>query len=460
MNLTLKTCAQWMDGELIAASGLEHTEVTGYSIDSRTLASGDLFFAVSGERFDGHAFVGSALQRGAPAVVVAREKAAPPEIKGTFRSPRILVDDPLLALQRLSAQMRRHWNGTLIGLTGSAGKTTTKEMVACVLSARHTVLKSAGNLNNHFGVPLQLLRLESRHTYAVIEMGMSAAGEIALLASLARPDWAVVTNVGVAHAQNFSDGVEGISRAKQELVDALNPATGIAFLNADDPRVAGFAAVFRGRSVLAGCSPQAAVRALVIEERGVEGLRMDVVAGGEQAHVELKFLGAHNANNALLALAVGLQAGVSLAQGAAALAALAPGDKRGELLTVRGAQLINDSYNSNPAALAGMIRALAQMPAQRRILIAGEMLELGPDTGSLHAACGLQAAEAGLDWVIGVQGAALALAEAAAKAGVLSLFLENAEDAGAWLQRELRAGDAVLLKGSRGVRLERALVGL
>jgi UDP-N-acetylmuramoyl-tripeptide--D-alanyl-D-alanine ligase len=433
MNLTLETCAQWMNGQLVAASDLEQTEVTGYSIDSRTLHAGELFFAVSGERFDGHAFVGSAFQQGAAAAVIARDKAAPPEIKGIFRFPHILVDDPLLALQRLGAAVRQHWHGTLIGLTGSAGKTTTKEMVASVLSVRHTVLKSAGNLNNHFGVPLQLLRLEPEHTYAVIEMGMSAAGEIALLASLAQPDWAVVTNVGVAHAQNFTDGIEGIARAKQELVDALDPATGIAFLNADDPRVAGFAAAFPGRSILAGCSDRAAVRAVSVEERGIDGIRMDVVseqsranpAPENQARVELHFLGAHNANNALLALAVGLEAGVSLAQGAAALAALSPGDKRGELLAVRGAQLINDSYNSNPAALSAMIRALAQMPAQRRILVAGEML-----------------------------------AEAAAKAGTPSLFLENAEEAGAWLQRELRSGDAVLLKGSRGVHLERALIGL
>ena len=182
--------------------------------------------------------------------------------------------------------------------------------------------------------------------------------------------------------------------------------------------------------------------------------------GGEQVEVKLQFLGAHNAGNALLALAVGREAGISLAEGAAALAELAPGDKRGEVIVWRGAQLINDSYNSNPAALSAMIRTLMRVPAARHIVVAGEMLELGPETGALHAACGAEAAEAGAAWVIGVQGAALALAEAAALRGTKTLFLETAEEAGAWLRRELRAGDAVLVKGSRGVRLERALAGL
>ena len=423
------------------------------------------FFAVSGERFDAHAFVAQAVAKGALAAVVARDKLPQyPELRGL---PHIAVDDPLLALQRLGAAVRRHWQGTLVGLTGSAGKTTTKEMLAAVLSARYPVLKSAGNLNNHFGVPLQLLRLEAEHRYAVIEMGMSNAGEIALLARLAAPDWAVVTNVGMAHAQNFVEGIEGIARAKRELVDALDPQRGIAFLNGDDVRVAAFAETFAGRSVLAGRSERAEVRAVAVEEQGAGGVRMRLQAGGTslsesqtETEVQLQFMGAHNASNALLALAVGLEAGVPLHEGAHALALLQPGDRRGELLAVRGAQVINDCYNSNPAALSAMMRTLMGLPAERRIVIAGEMLELGPETGALHWACGEEAARSGVDWVIGVQGAALALAEGAAKLGTRALFFETADEAGGWLRRELRAGDAVLLKGSRGVRLERALMGL
>ena len=457
MKLSLATCAEWMGGRLLpgAISGGSQA-VAGYSIDSRTIAPGELFFAVSGERFDAHSFVGDAAARGSVAAVVAEAR-----LDGSLpRVPLIAVDDPLFALQRLGAAVRKHWFGTLIGLTGSAGKTTTKDMVAAVLAAKHKVLKSAGNLNNHFGVPLQLLRLEPEHRYAVIEMGMSNAGEIALLAQLAAPDWAVVTNVGVAHAQNFTSGIEGIALAKRELVDALSPNSGIAFLNADDPRVAAFSHGYEGRVVLAGRSSNAQVRAFEVEEHGVDGLSTQVRAGEEQTAVHLNFLGAHNAANALLALAVGLEAGVPLQAGAAALAQLRPGDKRGELLSIRGAQIINDSYNSNPAALSAMIHTLMQVPAKRRIVIAGEMLELGPDTGALHAACGAQAAKAGADWVVGIQGAALALAEAAAKTGVPALFFNTPEEAGAWLRQELREGDAVLLKGSRGVRLERALDAL
>ncbi len=453
MKLSLRTCTEWMVGELHGPAG---AIAEGYSIDSRTVRSRELFFAMSGERYDAHAFVPAAIANGAVAAVVARGKFD----EAMKAVPCIAVDDPLLALQRLGAAVRGHWHGTLIGLTGSAGKTTTKEMVAAVLAARFEVLKSAGNLNNHFGVPLQLLRLEPEHEYAVIEMGMSNAGEIALLASLAKPDWGVVTNVGAAHTQNFADGIEGVALAKRELVDALSPEFGIAFLNADDSRVAAFAHVYRGRTVFAGLGERADVRGTAVEERGAEGLRMQVQAGEEQAEVHLQLLGAHNASNALLALAVGVEAGVSLEEGAAALATLTPGDKRGELLHIGGAQVLNDCYNSNPAALSAMIRTLMQLPGERHIVIAGEMLELGAETGALHAACGEQAALAGADWVIGVQGAALALAEAAAKAGTPALFLDTAEEAGAWLRREIRRGDAVLLKGSRGVGLERALADI
>ena len=466
-----------MNGELLdyeATAGFGSEQATGYSINSRTVAPGELFFAVAGDRFDAHQFVAGALGSGAVAAVVAEDRL---HLLGPAAGPLIVVDDPLSALQRLGAAVRQQWGGTLVGVTGSAGKTTTKEMVAAVLGAGHRVLKSAGNLNNHFGVPLQLLRLEPEDRYAVIEMGMSAAGEIALLAALARPNWGVVTNVGVAHAANFPDGIEGIARAKRELVEAL-PPDGIAFLNADDPRVAAFAQAFAGRSILVGLDEGAAVRAATVDERGAEGLsmlvearedRMPGYAAGREAvgpadavtsapsalptEVHLQFLGAHNAGNALLALAVGFAAGVPLAQGAAALAALAPGDRRGELIEHAGARILNDCYNANPAAMSAMIHALAGLPAERHILVAGEMLELGPDTGTLHAACGAQAAAAGVDWVIGVQGAALALAEEAARHGTRALFLETAEDAGAWLRRELRPGDAVLIKGSRGVHL-------
>ncbi len=453
MRLSLSQCAKWMGGEF---SDKWDSYVSGYSIDTRTLAHDDLFFAIKGEHFDGHAFVTQAKGKGAVTAVVARDSKTLNYRSGDL----IVVDDPLLALQRLAVKVREHWSGTLVGLTGSAGKTTTKEMTAAVLSSKHVVLKSASNLNNHFGVPLQLLRLEPEHKFAVIEMGMSNPGEIALLARMAKPDWGVITNIGHAHEQNFSSGIEGVALAKRELIDALSEKTGIAFLNADDSRAAAFALSWHGRKVLAGHATTADVQAVTVEDQGMEGVHFTVRAGVEESSVQLKFLGAHNASNALLALAVGLEAGVSLQAGAAALATLKPGEKRGELSMRRGARILDDCYNSNPAALSAMVRVLMRLPARRHILIAGEMLELGPNSGSLHEAAGKEAAALGVNWVVGVQGAALALAEAAARAGTMSLFFATSEEAGAWLARELREGDAVLLKGSRGVRLERALEGL
>ena len=215
MKLTLEQIARWSAAEIVP--GADSTIATGYSIDSRTLQPGDLFFAIRGERFDGHDFVAAALERGACAAVIARDRVA-----GLSGAAALLTtDDPLAALQRLAAAVRRHWGKRVVAITGSAGKTTTKEAIAAVLGTRFAVLKSQGNLNNGYGLPLQLLRLEPEHDVAVIEMGMSAAGEITALCHIAAPDWGVVTNVGHAHTEGFADGIAGVARAKYELVAAL-----------------------------------------------------------------------------------------------------------------------------------------------------------------------------------------------------------------------------------------------
>ena len=460
MKLTLAEAAIGAGAVLEAPASVANAGalvVSGYSIDSRTVAAGELFFAVRGERLDGHDFVAAALARGAVAAVVSRALVATlPD--AVLAAPLLITEDPLLALQALAAHIRRQWGRRVVAVTGSAGKTTTKEAVAAALGAKFHVLKSRGNLNNGFGLPLQLLRLEPEHEFAVVEMGMNHAGEIAALARMASPDWGVVTNVGTAHIENFADGQAGIARAKLELVDAL-PANGVAFLNCDDPYVSQFGRDFLGRVVYFGAGPCADPQYLEGTE-DLAGLHLRFRAGEREGKLTLRLLGAHNASNALAGLAVALEAGVGLEAAVAALASLTAGDKRGQVIEIGGATLLNDSYNSNPEALRSMIRTLAARPARRRILVAGEMLELGEHGPALHAACGRAAAEAGLDLVAGVQGNAEHLAAAACAGGVASLFLPDAEAAGQWLKQNLRKGDVVLVKGSRGVHLERAVEAL
>ncbi len=453
MKLTLEQIAHWCSGELRSSASPAHS-ATGYSIDSRTLNTGDLFFAIKGERFDGHDFTAEALSRGAVAAVVARSRLS--ALQTTPDQPMIVVDDTLVALQQLASSVRRHWAKRVVGVTGSAGKTTTKEAIAAVLGVGYSVLKSRGNLNNNYGLPLQLLRLEPSHDVAVIEMGMNHAGEIAELARIAAPDWGVVTNVGRAHIENFCDGIAGIARAKYELVQAL-PADGIAFLNCDDPYVAQFGRDFPGRVIHFGRGPCANLRVEQLENLGLDGVRFTVSAEGQRVTVHVRLLGEHNVSNVLAALAVGCAAEIPLDMAARALESLLPEDKRGEVFTWHGATIVHDSYNSNPEALKAMIATLAGMPARRHILVAGEMLELGAASAALHAACGRAAVEAGINVVIGVRGAASGLVETARKLGAEAIYLETPEDAGAWLRDHLVEGDAVLLKASRGVRLERAV---
>jgi UDP-N-acetylmuramoyl-tripeptide--D-alanyl-D-alanine ligase len=457
MKLTLGQVADWIhaDGEFDTS-----VEVSGYAIDSRTIGAGELFFAVRGERLDGHEYVQTALANGAAAAVVSHRWVVPAEVDETKLLQVADGEDCVLrALQQLAHAVRREWGGRVIGVTGSAGKTTTKDAVAQVLGSRFRVLKSAGNLNNGFGLPLQLLKLEREHEVAVIEMGMNHAGEIAALAKIAEPDWAVVSNVAPVHLEFFSEGIAGIAKAKYELVQAL-PKDGVAVLNFDDTYVASFGRGLGARAVFYGLGEGAEVRAVHVAEVGAEGVVFTVEAHGERVSVQLHMLGTHNVSNMLAAIAVGLRSGIGLQECAAAVGELRAGDKRGEVLAWRGAMLINDCYNSNPKALDAMVDALLAMSAERHVVVAGEMLELGPEAEALHAACGLRMAERGVGIVVGVRGVAEALVGAARAGGAEAVFVDSAEEAGEWMKANVRAGDAVLLKASRGVRLERALASL
>ncbi|MGD0512339.1 MAG: UDP-N-acetylmuramoyl-tripeptide--D-alanyl-D-alanine ligase [Terriglobales bacterium] len=409
MKLPLSRVAEFLS----AAGEFDANAVAqGYSIDSRSIQRGELFLAVKGERMDGHDFVTQALEKGAVAAVIRKDQLA----RYPLKTGLITVDDTLTALQTLATAVRRLWAKPLIGVTGSAGKTTTKEAIAHVLSARFRVLKSEGNFNNHFGLPLMLLKIEPEHDLAVIEMGMSHAGEIAALAKIAQPEIGVVTNVAPVHLE-FFESIAGIARAKYELVEAL-PATGTAVLNADDEYVSQFGRDFHGKVVLYGLRTSADVRAENIEPRGSDGSTFDVVVGSCREKAILHLVGAHNIYNALAAVAVGLERGLSPSEAVAALATLAPADKRGQVVNLGNITIINDCYNCNPKALEAMVDALAAMPAKRRIVVVGEMLELGPASEELHRQAGRHIATKKINVLLGVRGQAQQVVEAANEAGM------------------------------------------
>ncbi|MCU1333494.1 MAG: UDP-N-acetylmuramoyl-tripeptide--D-alanyl-D-alanine ligase [Candidatus Angelobacter sp.] len=442
----------WRIAEFVGSKGECDQEAVamGYSIDSRTLNPGDLFIAITGERFDGHEYVQAAFEKGAVGAIVQAGK----QVEGD--PLRLLkVDDTLKALQLLGAAARRLWGKSLLAVTGSAGKTTTKEILAHILATRFRVMKSSGNLNNHIGLPLQLLKLEAEHDFGVVEMGMNHAGEIRALGELAHHDLAVVTTVAPVHLEFFGSLAE-IARAKYEIIETL-PSGGVAVLNADDEYVSQFGRDFKGKVVTFGIKRTADVTAQKIKLNGAEGSTFELVVGSIGEPVTFSLVGEHNIYNALAAAAAAMDRGISPSQAAAALSNIAPPDKRGQVLHLRGATIINDCYNSNPRALEAMIDTLASMKAERRILVVGEMLELGPTAETLHRECGTHAAEKKIDIVIGVRGMARAVAEAACGSGTQAQFVETPEQAGEWLARNLRPGDAVLLKASRGVKLERAL---
>ena len=444
-------------GELIGAVGGYPREAVAhaYSIDSRTVGPGELFFAVKGEWLDGHDFVAAAIEKGAVAAIVRKDRLEDLAGHSELLSKLLAVDDTLVALQTLATAVRKLWGKPLIGVTGSAGKTTTKDAIAHVLASRFRVLKSQGNFNNHFGLPLMLLKLEPEYDLAVIEMGMSHAGEIRALAKIAQPEIGVVTNVAPVHLE-FFDSLAGIARAKYELIESL-PASGTAVLNADDEYVSQFGRGFKGRVITYGTSPVADVRAENVQPQGSGGMEFDVVIGSVRERAKVALVGEHNILNALAAVAVAVERGFKVCEAIAALATLAPSDKRGQVLQLGNITVINDCYNSNPKALHAMVDALAAMPAKRRIVVAGEMLELGPAAEELHRSAGEHVARKKIDVLLGVRALAQAMVEGARQNGMHAEFVATPEEAGEWLAREARDGDVVLLKASRGVMLEKAL---
>jgi UDP-N-acetylmuramoyl-tripeptide--D-alanyl-D-alanine ligase len=443
--------------EFITASGQYdgRAMAQGYAIDSRTVEPGELFFAVKGERLDGHDFVEQALGRGAIGAVVEKRQLA----RYSSSTGLLAVEDTLAALQALATAVRRIWGRTAIAITGSMGKTTTKEAMAHLLAIKYRVHRTKGNFNNHFGLPLGLLTLEPEYDVAVVEMGMSHPGEISALARIALPNQAVITNVAPVHLESFHS-IAGIARAKYELIEAL-PHGGTVVLNADDEYVSQFGRDFMGKVVLFGLKPTADVRAENIEVLGSDGARFDLVSREMSQRVQSPLLGKHNVYNVLAAAAIALEHGITPSEIATALPSLQAADKRGQVVQLGNIKVLYDCYNSSPRALMAAVDTLAAMPARRRIVVAGEMLELGPTGEQLHRECGRymagNLAGSKLDFLLGVRGLAKPMVEAANEAGMKAEFVATPDEAGEWLARETREGDAVLLKASRGVKLEKAL---
>ena len=447
------------------ASELAEREPIGYSIDSRTMRAGELFFAIRGENYDGHRFVGDAIANRALAAVVSRDfldSDAGRQIDPQ-KAALILVDDTLAALQFLAYSVLKNWQGDVVAITGSLGKTTTKEMIAAMLARIGRVVKTTGNLNNYYGLPLSVLRMESdgKHAsdfdYAVLEMGMNHKGEIARLTEIAPPDVGVVTIVAPAHLEFFSS-IDEIAEAKAEMVSGIT-AGGKAVLNADDERVARMGAMRNDISrVTFGIERSADVMASEIRPDGVAGSSFILSTRQGRVEARVPLPGRHNVYNALAAATVADLYETPLEDIAAALTETSSPKMRGEVIMFSdGFTVIDDSYNSNPRALFEMVSLVcANQDSKRKIVVAGEMLELGPLGPELHREAGRQIARLGVDMLIGVRGLAQELVKGALESGMTTaaIFVASPEEAADIVIREAREGDLILVKGSRGVKTE------
>lgn len=426
------------------------------STDTRNISPGDLFMALAGERFDAHEFIGLAVEKGAAAVVVSRPPA------GDLPVPALVVDDTLAALQQLAAHNRRQFNLPVVAVTGSNGKTTTKDLIAAVLDRRYKTLKTTGNLNNHIGLPLTLLKLDETYGAAVLEMGMRGLGEIDLLAGLAQPTVAVITNIGETHLERLGS-IENIAAAKAEVLNHLN-AQGIAVLNGDDPWVRQVAGRFEGRALFYGLGAENDIRAADYITVDGQNSVFTVHFQDRQAEVRLPVPGRHNVLNALAAVGVGLVTGLSLAQTAAGLAEAELTAMRLEVLAAGSYKIINDAYNANPASTKAALEVLSgQGAGSRKVAVLGSMFELGARAEPGHREVGAVAVDTGVELLVTVGDLAEYIArEALAKGMAPGQVFSCADSGGALevLRAGLRDGDVILVKGSRGMKMEEIVRGL
>jgi UDP-N-acetylmuramoyl-tripeptide--D-alanyl-D-alanine ligase len=449
-------------------------EITGAMVDSRQATPGALFVALPGDRLDGHDFVQDAFQRGASVALVQRDLSGqftqldlsagvPAEglaIPG--KKPYCLrVPDTLRALQQIARFWRRQLDLRVIGITGSVGKTTTKEVIAEVLSQRFRTLKTSGNLNNEIGLPLTLLELGEEHERAVLEMGFYVPGEIRLLCELALPQIGVITNVGTVHAER-AGSIEAIAQGKTELVSALPPAPeGVAVLNFDDPLVRRMAGQTKARIFFYGLDPQADLWADGVEGLGLDGIRFRLHYRNETLYLRVPMIGRHSVQTALRAAAVGLADGLTWQE---IVAGLRSGQTQLRLVAVRaenGALLLDDTYNASPQSTLAALNLLEELDG-RRVAVLGDMLELGQYEEQGHELVGVRAAEV-VDELVTVGERARMIAQAAMRAGLSPkriTQLAESQEAIDYLRERLGAQDAVLVKGSRGMRMDQIVAAL
>jgi UDP-N-acetylmuramoyl-tripeptide--D-alanyl-D-alanine ligase len=457
-ELSFREIVEAVGGALVAGSPAG--TVRGYSIDSRKVRPGDLFFAIVGPNLDGHAFLPDALQAGAAGCVVSRTS---PEWEGRPGAAFIRAADTTRALQDLAAYVRGLWPIRVIGVTGTTGKTTTKELLFSLLEPDFGTIRTEGNLNNQYGLPLSLLFREKAHTLAVLEMGMSTPGEITRLAEIAHPCAAVYTVITPVHMENFSS-LAGVAAAKKELVDSL-PPDGVVFVNADDPWVCRITADFPGTKVRYGLSTGADVFPENIREGGLDGTSCDLSTFRGPVSLRVPLPGLHNLKNALAALAAALYFGVRLEAAAARIESFRAVAMRGRITRfAEGFTLYDDSYNSNPRAFEEALSTLAKTGAEgKKIVVAGDMLELGQFSKAEHFEAGRRVAGAGIDILVAVGPEAAAIAEGAREGGMKpeSVFhFQTADDAAPEVASRLGPGDLILVKGSRGIGTDRVVRAL
>jgi UDP-N-acetylmuramoyl-tripeptide--D-alanyl-D-alanine ligase len=447
-TLTVQEIVRATQGALVV--GDLAVSVNGVSLDTRTLGVGDAFFAIRGPRLDGHDFVADAASRGASCVVV--HNVPDPMPTGV---PVVLVEDTTRALGRLGAAQRAKFNIPVVAVTGSNGKTTTKELVAAVLATRWRVLKPESSFNNQWGLPLTLLRLTAEHEALVVELGTNQRGEIATLTALAAPTVGVVTTVAAVHTE-FLGSLSGVREEKAALVRGL-PAEGWAILNADDERVAGMARDTAARVLTYGLSPTAAVRAVGEVQSHPEGLRFTLDANGQRASVSLAFAGRHNVTNALAAAAAGVALGLDFADIVRGLSQARPVKGRCVWRETGGVRILDDTYNANPASVrAALETAVADRGSRRLLVVLGDMLELGAVAEEAHREVGRQVAASGAVEFVGMGKLMRVAVESAHAAGLAEARNTTTfEDTVAHLLKRVTIGDLVLVKGSRGMRMER-----